>query len=436
MERVNNVLEQLLSGQHALTDTVTNMDQRLRNIETGRNGGVEMATQEEASLADEPKRKHDLDDHRTAPHKLLLLWPSIRPLLREAGVPYSDGYVMEAEDRGIIRLFGKGESIDQGDGTQRGVAPGSPAHSDNSSESNPPTPSPEGGWGTGFTSSTNVEIKRSEPHSAGGLRPDGSLDLDIRTITRLHESYMKHIHIMHPFLDPTRLKYMFDLFISRHSSGRQTGSRSSQWPVPNGVTDQHRHESKRRRLNSSDTGTPASETSSTRPPTSPERSPSNAIIWLVMALGKICEHKEPLPGFLEDLKANVKVQHDLQGQTMDPSPAGIKPSPKSPNSALVGSTPPSTEGWPTHPRSRRSSMDGSPAFEKRDLGPKNIDIVPGMAYYAKAAEILGDQGDSNDLVHAQMFLLAGLYKGQLARVKESMSWITTAGRAVQILLDR
>lgn len=81
-------------------------------------------------------------------------------------------------------------------------------------------------------------------------------------------------------------------------------------------------------------------------------------------------------------------------------------------------------------------MDGSPAFEKRDLGPKNIDIVPGMAYYAKAAEILGDQGDSNDLVHAQMFLLAGLYKGQLARVKESMSWITTAGRAVQILLDR
>jgi hypothetical protein len=35
-----------------------------------------------------------------------------------------------------------------------------------------------------------------------------------------------------------------------------------------------------------------------------------------------------------------------------------------------------------------------------------------------------------------MFLLAGLYKGQLARVKESMSWITKAGRVVLALLDR
>ena len=35
-----------------------------------------------------------------------------------------------------------------------------------------------------------------------------------------------------------------------------------------------------------------------------------------------------------------------------------------------------------------------------------------------------------------MFLLAGLYKGQLARVKESMSWISMAGRAILILLDQ
>ena len=65
-----------------------------------------------------------------------------------------------------------------------------------------------------------------------------------------------------------------------------------------------------------------------------------------------------------------------------------------------------------------------------------MDHIPGLAYYAKAAEILGDQGDGNDLVHAQMFLLAGLYKGQLARVKESMSWISMAGRAILHLLDR
>ena len=69
-------------------------------------------------------------------------------------------------------------------------------------------------------------------------------------------------------------------------------------------------------------------------------------------------------------------------------------------------------------------------------GPRNLDVIPGIAYYAKAAEILGDQGDGNDLIHAQMFLLAGLYKGQLARVKESMSWYNMAGRAIAILLER
>lgn len=65
-----------------------------------------------------------------------------------------------------------------------------------------------------------------------------------------------------------------------------------------------------------------------------------------------------------------------------------------------------------------------------------MDVPPGLAYYAKAAEILGDHCDGNELVHVQMFLLAGLYKGQLARVKESMSWITMAGRAVLTLLER
>lgn len=92
-------------------------------------------------------------------------------------------------------------------------------------------------------------------------------------------------------------------------------------------------------------------------------------------------------------------------------------------------TPPSADGPRPDAPSRRSSID---AF----YGAKNLDVIPGLAYYAKAAEILGDQGDGNDLVHAQMFLLAGLYKGQLARVKESMSWISMAGRAIMMLLDR
>ncbi len=86
---------------------------------------------------------------------------------------------------------------------------------------------------------------------------------------------------------------------------------------------------------------------------------------------------------------------------------------------------------PVVPRSRRPSIEGYESSRAR-----NLDVVPGLAYYAKACEIMGDQADGNDLVHAQMFLLAGLYKGQLARVKESMSWFNMAGRALRMLLDR
>jgi hypothetical protein len=50
--------------------------------------------------------------------------------------------------------------------------------------------------------------------------------------------------------------------------------------------------------------------------------------------------------------------------------------------------------------------------------------------------MIGDQVDGYDLLHAQIFRLARLFEGQLARVKESISWFQMAGRAVLGLLDR
>jgi len=66
----------------------------------------------------------------------------------------------------------------------------------------------------------------------------------------------------------------------------------------------------------------------------------------------------------------------------------------------------------------------------------NTKLIPGLAYYSKATEIMGGQSDSNHLIHAQMFLLAGIYKSQLARVEESMSWITKASGVAMKLLDK
>ena len=435
MERILQYMESqdgVPAAIASLSEKMDNFDQRLRRVEHG--GGFQTGREADSGtmIADEPpKRKVELDDHRTAPHKLILLWPSVGPLFHFAGVRVSDSYVMEAEDRGILRIFTRGEGIDEYDGTQPG-GPASPARSEESSEGSAPSP-PDGLWGIGFPQTPSSDVRRSEPYTQGGLKPDGTLDIDVATINNLYDSYMKTLHVMHPFLDKGRLRKIFDTFIKRYATGHP--NLRQKFAVGSG-SDSERPLKRQRSNGSAATGVPL-ENGQRREPT--ERSPSNAIVWLVLALGKICLHKESLPGTVPDGRptTNNVISHTLTGSAggtgSSPVTGMIKPSPFSPKSTpTTQPTPPSADGvMRMEPRSRRSSIDGLPI-----AGPRNMDVIPGLAYYAKAAEILGDQGDGNDLVHAQMFLLAGLYKGQLARVKESMSWIIKAGRACLMLLDR
>jgi hypothetical protein len=77
---------------------------------------------------------------------------------------------------------------------------------------------------------------------------------------------------------------------------------------------------------------------------------------------------------------------------------------------------------------RAQSWDGTVNQTSNKRQAQNIEKIAGLAYYREAASILGDFTDSNELAAAQARLLAGLYKGQLARVQESWSWISTAAR--------
>ncbi|KAJ9633679.1 hypothetical protein H2199_009247 [Coniosporium tulheliwenetii] len=74
-----------------------------------------------------------------------------------------------------------------------------------------------------------------------------------------------------------------------------------------------------------------------------------------------------------------------------------------------------------------------PVFERKN---RNVDTIPGFAYYAKASDILGNLHGGNDLSHAQANLLAGLYMGQLARVIESWGWIYAASIKCRILIEQ
>lgn len=69
-------------------------------------------------------------------------------------------------------------------------------------------------------------------------------------------------------------------------------------------------------------------------------------------------------------------------------------------------------------------------------GQEFPETAPGVSYYARAMHLMAGHLDGDDLVHAQMFLLAGLYKAQLGRIQEASSWYFMAGRVLLRLLDR
>ena len=428
-------MESYSSALTNLKSKMDDFDRRLRRLEHAGFQPVGSAGSEsEPSVMDSTiERKPELDNHRMVPHQLIFLWPSVRPLFQDADVNVNNTYVMEAEDRGMLRLWTCGEGIDEHDGTQPGSSAG-PTRSNGSSEGSAATP-PDGVWGIGFPHTPISEIRRSDPYSVGGLKPDGSPELDVGTINLLYESYMKHMHIMHPFLDKQRLRKLFDHFIKRYCPGHP--NLVQKFAVGSG-SDSERP-LKRQRSNNGSIATANGHDANNMRKEPTERSPRNAIVWLVLALGKICLHREPLSGPVPDGRLNTStvISHQLTGNpgltSSSPVSASIKPSPMSPKSTpTTQPTPPGADGiMRSEPRSRRASFDGLQL-----AGPRNPNAIPGLAYYAKAAEILGDQGDGNDLVHAQMFLLAGLYKGQLARVRESMSWTSMAGRAILNLLDR
>lgn len=239
---------------------------------------------------------------------------------------------------------------------------------------------PEGIWGCGRpTYAYPCAETRLHPCTAGGLKPDGTLDLDATTIDSLWDSYVKHMHIMHPFLDKGRTRKLTTEFIGRCSRSKNNhntfavGSEKSDRPT------------KRQRSNGPGGYASVSGEVVTELFVDTERSPNNAFIYLILALGKICSHEQPLPGPVQDsaLNTNQVLLHQLSGDsgTIGSSPA----------SSHVRSSPSPTELNPHANtdvplaylndgmflcRSRRTSIDGSSSSDTA----KNLDVIPGIAY--------------------------------------------------------
>ena len=386
----------------------------------------------------EPKAIQAAIEHDTAAHKLLR-WPQIADLVRKhpvlAQLASNGDYVMRLEeDKGVMRVFGKGQGRDTGDGGEPGPQSPAPSNtskgSDESTDPGSPRSPPEGLWGFGFIPPTTHEPRVL---NSSGNDSDFSLNIHPRTLHRLLESYLLNLHRLHPFLDKNRLTRMVERFSSRYNTGAERSlSKKLFFTLPHNMqVDAIRdpaqlHKSGKRKHSEGTSYNAHVEMSSTAGEKSGgiifERSASTAIVLLVMALGKICEWKAPLPGPAVSQKLWVKRPSIHESNMSSPSTHSIGTS-SSPYASV-----PSPMSVSRHESSGRVSASDELSQ------PRNVDFIPGLAYYAPATDILGNLHGSNDLAHVQACLLAGLYAGQLARAFESWSWISTACRTCRFLV--
>ncbi|KAM0707290.1 hypothetical protein Q7P35_005528 [Cladosporium inversicolor] len=338
--------------------------------------------------------------HRTGSHHLTHSWPSLQVLLQAAHVEIDSSYVMEAEERPSLCLYPDDEEVARWHDTQAGEFTDFMFCHDSIPGSTLPARIEHCGYN--FS---------GRPFEGRGLRPQtygverrSSADKappDFATIKALQESYMKHIHVMQPFLDAVKVRGLLDDFIAWHGIRAQ----------PSVTADQHDTTSGRpikRRRHDNRSGVPPS-----RQP-EPARLLCHALVYLIFALGEICMCCGPLRADSPPAERSGTRSSSLSHvQEAESSPLVIDNA----NALSLAS-------------SQTPSVDGTQRGND-DLATRK---TPGLVYYAKAIEIFGGQIDGNSLVHAQLFLLAGLYKGQLARVKESMSWYAMAGRVLRQLL--
>ncbi|QVM13770.1 hypothetical protein D8B26_008401 [Coccidioides posadasii str. Silveira] len=244
-----------------------------------------------------------------------------------------------------------------------------------------------------------------------------------------HKSYMENMHILHPFLRSTDLAIMVKDFVNAYSPPKRGHFAAPPFGhiVANDSMNTLNRSQKRKRSVDVASGyteleSPGSDHSmgASCPPI--QRSMDNAIVLLVLALGAICSWKTELPGPIPDPPSKLPyVTSAVSPVTMDsamPSTNAFRsPTSRSPNNI---------QGW-----KRSGSYSGS---DHSDPNLKNMDVIPGMAYYALASDILGNLQGGNDLAHAQGCLLAALYTGQLAHPFASHGWISQAARACQVLV--
>lgn len=361
-----------------------------------------------------PGRPVQEGDHVTGAHNLIRLWPAVQQLLHLANVKLDATYVMNAEDwdehmpvmSPSLEIPPENLALDTFES-----ATSSTTCSFDSTYSDYDFAVPR------RLSVDTVSIASHElrPPTKRCLECDMSQAINGLHRKHLFESYIKHVHIIHPFVDIGYVKKLLDNFGAEleRSQGRQ--SFNSSYDDYNDVENDR--PAKRRRMDT-DRAVQVSVPSAGLD-LHVQETLENALCCLVLALGAICGSKEACPP-----PSECKLP-SYYGPGLHSTAPSMTPSPE-------------VHGRPDYFAGRitMSEPARTPTWEEQSRNEECPSHCPGIEYYDMAKRIMGPHIEGEGLLHAQVFLLAGLYQSQIGKVKESMKWITMAGRTSLALLRR
>ncbi|KAH9906842.1 hypothetical protein F4778DRAFT_600477 [Xylariomycetidae sp. FL2044] len=373
---------------------------------------------------------------------LLLTWPSInglvQPHLDSERVHYPEDFPIRQEtQRGILRVFGRGEGFDNEIRPVDKATPQDHSMTDiNDDYSDVASPVPPGDvWGQVGSLAWPVTVD----NKGGVINADGNPDWDPTKVWAYVDSFKKNILSMHPILIPRELDALVTLFLqslpgkpaSIYNQNMKSGHIAKFVNQPSTAVPPPFAESgtKRKRSPGGDEPNPSNPF---QKPGRPYRSIHSALVLLVLALGKICLHRDKIPDAIND--------SDSLGHNSPLIRNGVLSSPSqgSPPAILSQSH---SSGLPSPRESERIHMSRRPSFQgSMSMGRgvhahrRNVDVIPGLEYFALATEIIGSHLGGCNLKHVYVYILAGLYHGQLGRVVESWSYISLASRQLQIIL--
>ncbi|KAG5804196.1 hypothetical protein H9Q74_007722 [Fusarium xylarioides] len=365
---------------------------------------------------------------------LLLEWPSIRELTKHhverEGVRYISEYpISQEQNRGVLIVYGRGEDSHPSRHVREPTDHGNLDMADDSSDMASPSPAADWGQLGGLSPPDQVEYK-------GGVLVDGNPDFSESKVWAYVESFKENILNMHPIIQPKLLDYWVRHFLdnlpaSQPRSAKPQTSKPT-FAVGGGSSTPEAAGSKRKRSpgpDSSEPPTPAPQRIGR-----PDRSIHTALVLTVLALGKVCLHRDNVPDVVhptEPLPPHGSPA--LRNGAIPPSPNQGSPPGYSSHSHSSGLPSPKEQDRNIH--SRRSSIHGTGAFRSGYSLKKNYEVIPGLEYFAYATDILGNHtGAYNNMKNVYANIFAGLYHGQLGRPMESFAFIHRASHKLQVIM--